>query len=91
MLNYNSTSTSSSSSSNLNIDALSYIVDVFETVFVPLIPGYPQLHKTIRTALYKKLLLDNARQELATRSISNFEDLNEFIIENFRRVGLLIP
>ena len=71
------------------IDALSYVSDVFDNIFALQVSAPTPIHKSIRILMIKKLLLDHASQELLFHSISNFDELYNFIIDLFQRTQLL--
>ena len=73
----------------LPIDAISYLLEVYETVFLHQFTGLTPIQKSIRCTLLKKLLIDHANSELLIRNISNFEELNDFTLTVLKRCGLI--
>ena len=73
----------------ISIDILAYVGTVFDTIFAPLIDGSSPMHQSIRQVLFKKLLLDHASQEMLSRSILSFEDLQTFILDILRDTSLI--
>ena len=71
------------------VDALSYVAAVYDQIFAPLVAGSTPILKEIRSVLIRKLLLDHATQELQTRSIFEFEQLHDFILEILRKTTLI--
>ena len=71
------------------LDPYSYISDVFDNVIAPRVSNPSPILIAIRIILIKRLLLDKAALELTTRSITNFEELYNFIIDLFQGTHLL--
>ena len=74
----------------ISIDSLAYVAAVFDSIFAPLIDGSSPLHLSIRQVLIKKLLLDHASQEILTRTIITFDDLQTFILDVHRHTTLIV-
>ena len=74
----------------ISIDSLAYVAAVFDSIFAPLIDGSSPLHQSIRQVLIKKLLLDHASQEILTRTILTFDDLQTFILDVLRHTTLIV-
>ena len=74
----------------ISIDSLAYVAAVFDSIFAPLIDGSSPLHQSIRQVLIKKLLLDHASQEILTRAIITFDDLQTFILDVLRHTTLIV-
>jgi len=77
------------SNPSIHVDVISYLLDVYETVFMHQLSGLPPIQKSIRNSLLKKLLIDHANFELMNRNISNFEELNDFTLVILKRCGLI--
>ena len=73
----------------ITIDTLAYISDVYDSVFASQVSGSTPLLKNIRSILIKKLLLDQAAQQLLIRPILTFEDLNTFTLDILHRPAIL--
>ncbi len=73
----------------LSIDAISYLLEVYETVFLHQFTGLTPIQKSIRCTLLKKLLIDHANSELLTRNISTFEHLYDLTLVVLKRSGLI--
>ncbi len=73
----------------LSIDAISYLLVVYETVFLHQFTGLSPIKQSIRCTLLKKLLNDHANSVLLTRNISTFEELNDFKLIVLRRCALI--
>ena len=71
------------------IDPLAYNSDVYACLFASQVAGTTPLIKNIRTILFKKLLMDNATQELIFRPILNFEDVISFTLDILHQSALL--
>jgi len=74
----------------ISIDSLAYVATVFDSIFAPLIDGSSPLHQSIRQVLIKKLLLDHASQEMLTRTMLTFDDLQTFILDVLRHTTLIV-
>ena len=84
-----STATLTSPTIPIAIDSLDYVATVFDSIFAPLIDGTSLLHQNIRQVLIRKLLLDHASQELLTRHIITFNDLQTFVLDVLRHTTLV--
>ena len=71
------------------LDPYSYISDVFDNVIASPVTDPSPIFISIRSVLIKRLLLDKAAHELATRSITTFEELYKFILDLLQRTHLL--
>ncbi len=71
------------------IDPIAYISDVYDSLFGSQVPGSTPLIKNIRSILLKKILLEQAAQQLLFHPILTFDDLTSFTIEILRRTALL--
>jgi len=73
----------------ITIDTLAYISDVYDSLFASQVSGSTPLLKNIRSILIKKLLLDQAAQQLLIHPILTFEDLITFTIDILHRTAIL--
>ena len=62
----------------ITIDTLAYISDVYDSLFASQVAGSTPLLKNIRSILIKKLLLDQAAQQLLFHPILTFDDRINF-------------
>ena len=73
----------------ITIDTLAYISDVYDSLFASQVTGSTPLLKNIRSILIKKLLLDQAAQQLLFHPILTFEDLSTFTLDILHRTAIL--
>ena len=71
------------------IDPLAYISDVYDSLFASQVAGTTPLIKNIRSILIKKLLLDQAAQELRFHSILTVDDLIAFTRNILHRTAII--
>ena len=73
----------------ITIDTLAYISDVYDSLFASQVAGSTPLLKNIRSILIKKLLLDQAAQQLLFHPILTFDDLINFTLDILHRTAIL--
>ncbi len=73
----------------ITIDTLAYISVVYDSLFASQVAGSTPILKNIRSILLKKILLDQASQQLLFQPILTFDDLPSFTIDILRRTALL--
>ena len=73
----------------ITIDPLAYISDVYDSLFASQVAGTTPLIKNIRSILIKKLLLDQAAQELLFHSILTVDDLIAFTLNILHRTAII--
>ena len=73
----------------ITIDTLAYISDVYDSLFASQVAGSTPILKNIRTILLKKIVLDQAAQQLLFHPILTFDDLTSFTIDILHRTALL--
>ncbi len=73
----------------ITIDTLAYISDVYDSLFASQVAGSTPLLKNIRSILIKKLLLDQAAQQLLFHPILSFDDLINFTLDILHRAAIL--
>ena len=71
------------------IDTLAYISDVYDSLFASQVAGNTTLIKNIRSILIKKLLIDQAAQELLFHSILTVDDLIAFTLNILHRTAII--
>ena len=67
---------------------LAYISDVYDSLFASQVSGTTPLIKSIRSILIKKLLFDQADQQLLFHPILTFDDLIAFTLDILHRTAL---
>jgi hypothetical protein len=73
--------------SPLSVDPIEYIQDAFDKCVVPTLTGSSPVQLSLRIHLYRKLVGDLARQELALITLGSIDDLFALCWRCFEHIG----
>ena len=77
------------SSSRIPIDPLDYVESAFDKCIAPNLSAPSPAKHLVRKHVYRKLILDLARQELSIHPPQSIDDVYNLSIHCFARAGLL--
>ena len=73
----------------ITIETLAYILHVYDSLFASQVSGSTPRLKNIRSIILKKIVLDQAAQQLLFHPLLTFDDLIAFTLDILHRAALL--